>query len=96
VPPLAQKVVTNKCQVKSLNRAGDYDPQAFSDAQWAQMQALSPDGVCDLSKPGIGQQPRIPWLPYHGGAVNVVYDDTALPPVPARSGSGWTSPVSAP
>ncbi|MEW6166717.1 MAG: DUF6351 family protein [Pseudomonadota bacterium] len=84
---------TNKCQLKPLNRAEDYGPQAFSDAQWAQMQALFPDGVCDFSQPGVSQQPTIPWLTYQDGAGNVVYGGTALPPAPTGSGSGWASPA---
>ena len=43
----------NKCQLKPLNRSDDYGPIAFTDAQWARMQTIFPDGVCDFSKPGV-------------------------------------------
>ena len=54
-----------------------------------------PTGVCDFSKPGVGQQPTIPWQTYQndseGGAV--AYGGKALGAAPAGSGEGWTSPA---
>ena len=47
---------TNKCRLKPLDRDANYGPFPFTDAQWAQMQAIFPDGVCDFSKPGVDQQ----------------------------------------
>ena len=38
-----------------------------SDAEWAQLQATFPGGVCDWSKPGVNQQPSTPWLTFAGG-----------------------------
>ena len=55
-----------KCRLKPLDRA-DYAPLAFSDAQWAQLQQAFPTGVCDYSKPAVGQQPSIPWLTFADG-----------------------------
>jgi hypothetical protein len=52
-----------KCQVKPLNRA-DYGSVKFTDAEWAQMQSAFPTGVCDWSKPGVGQTKTIPWRTY--------------------------------
>ena len=43
-----------KCQRRPPRR-GDYDV-AFSDAQWARLQAIFPSGVCDWSKRGYEQQ----------------------------------------
>ena len=55
-----------KCQLKTLNRA-DYNV-TFTDAQWARIQQTFPSGVCDFSKPGVGQQPPIaPWLTFSSG-----------------------------
>src|SRR6202035_901165 len=51
---------TNKCQLKPLSRS-DYAGITFTDAQWAQLQKTFPGGVCDFSKPGVDQQPTIPW-----------------------------------
>jgi Tannase-like family of unknown function (DUF6351) len=83
----------NKCQLKPLSRSENYGLIPFTDAQWARLQALFPDGVCDFSKPGVDQQRTIPWQTYQnereGGAV--VYGGTALRPAPAGSGEGWTS-----
>lgn len=44
---------TNKCQRKPFDRADDYGPLGLDDAQWATMQAIFPDGVCDFTKPGV-------------------------------------------
>jgi hypothetical protein len=44
-----------KCQLKPLNVA-EYAPQTLSESQLARLQAVFPTGVCDWSKPGVGQQ----------------------------------------
>ncbi len=55
-----------KCQLRPHLRA-DYYPIQFSDAQWAALEAVFPDGVCDYSEPGVGSGPTIPWLTYAAG-----------------------------
>lgn len=82
---------TNKCQLKPLDRTDNYGPLGLNDAQWARMQTLFPDGVCDFSKPGVSQQPTIPWQTYQESDGRVIYGGRALPPAPAKSGSGWAS-----
>jgi hypothetical protein len=54
-----------KCQLRALNRA-DYKV-TFTDAQWGQLQAVFPHGVCDWTRPSVGYQPSIPWMTYAGG-----------------------------
>lgn len=55
-----------KCHLKPLDR-DDYKV-TFTAAQWAQLQQTFPTGVCDFSKPGVGQQPPIaPWLTFSAG-----------------------------
>ncbi len=55
-----------KCQLKPLNRV-DYNV-TFSDAQWARLLQVFSQGVCDFSKPGVGQQPpTAPWLTFSSG-----------------------------
>ncbi|MBK8315611.1 MAG: hypothetical protein IPL01_17025 [Acidobacteria bacterium] len=51
--PLTNDII--KCQLKPVNFAG-YKVK-FTDAQKARMTALYSAGVCDLSKPGVGQGP---------------------------------------
>ncbi|MFN0124874.1 MAG: DUF6351 family protein [Blastocatellia bacterium] len=51
--PLTNDVV--KCQLKPVNYAAY--KTTFSEAQKARMAALFPAGVCDFSKPGVGQGP---------------------------------------
>ncbi|MBP2350924.1 hypothetical protein JOF29_002007 [Kribbella aluminosa] len=43
-----------KCQLVPPVRS---EYPKFTDAQWDQLQAIFPDGVCDWSKPGVDQQP---------------------------------------
>jgi hypothetical protein len=72
---------TNKCRLKPLNRA-DYGSVQFTDAQWAQLQATFPDGVCDFTKRGVDQQGAIPWQTYQDAAGKVVYGGRPLGPTP--------------
>lgn len=51
--PLANDVV--KCRLKPINYA-DYKVN-FTEAQKARHRAVFPEGVCDFSKPGVGQGP---------------------------------------
>ena len=69
-----------KCQLKPL-RADDYSVK-FTAAQWARLQKAFPTGVCDYSKPGVGQQPTIPWLTYQDASGGVVYGGAPLGPAP--------------
>jgi hypothetical protein len=84
----------NKCALVPLNR-GSYKV-GFTNAQWAALQKAFPTGVCDYSKPGVSQQPTVPWLTYQTPAGKVIYGGRALgaPPVsvpfgpPARKRGG--------
>lgn len=83
----------NKCQLKPLNRSDNYGPVPLTDAQWAQMQQIFPNGVCDFSKPGVDQAPTVAWLSYQDAQGNVVYGGQMLPTAPANSGGGWAGPA---
>ena len=72
--PLAENIL--KCQLKPLNRA-DYLPVVFSSDLQARLEAVFPGGVCDWSKPGIGQQPPVSPLDFAQGPGGV-----PLPPAP--------------
>ena len=73
---------TNKCQLKPLRRA-DYPVLVrFTAAQWAQLQATFPTGVCDYTKPGVSQQPAIAWLTYQDREGGVVFGGQPLGPPP--------------
>jgi hypothetical protein len=52
--PLAENIL--KCQLKPID-AADYAPAALSASQLSRLQAVFTTGVCDWSKPGVGQQP---------------------------------------
>jgi hypothetical protein len=54
-----------KCQLKPLSRS-DY-AVAFTDDQWARLQATFPTGVCDWTKPSVDAQPSVPWLTFAAG-----------------------------
>ena len=70
----------NKCQLKPLNRS-DY-ALPFTDDEWAQLQKIFPLGVCDYSKPGVGQQHTIPWLTYQDARGKVIYGGRPLGAAP--------------
>lgn len=71
-----------KCQLKPLNGA-DYAPVAFSPAQLARLQAVFAGGVCDWSKPGVGQQEAISPLTFAAGP-----GGQPLPPAPVSGSVG--------
>ena len=71
---------TNKCRRGPLKR-GDYGVQ-FTDAQWAELRATFPEGVCDFSKPGVGQQDTIAWQTYQRRNGDVIYGGRPLGPAP--------------
>jgi Tannase-like family of unknown function (DUF6351) len=73
----------NKCTLVPLNRSSD--KVSFTDAQWAQMKAIFPTGVCDYSEPGVSQQPTIPWQTYQTAQGKVIYGGRALGPAPVSA-----------
>jgi hypothetical protein len=56
-----------KCQLKPLV-ASDYAPVTFTAAQLSRLQAVFSSGVCDWSKPGVGQQVPVSPLDFSTGA----------------------------
>jgi Tannase-like family of unknown function (DUF6351) len=61
--PLASDVL--QCQLQPLRRS--QFTVTFTAAEWASLQRTFPRGVCNWSKPGVGQQSTIPWLSYQSG-----------------------------
>jgi hypothetical protein len=76
--PLTENIL--KCQLKPLDPA-DYVPVVLSATQLARLQAVFPGGVCDWSKPGVGQQDTISPLTFAAGPGGV-----PLPPAPVSQG----------
>jgi uncharacterized tannase-like protein DUF6351 len=62
--PLTENIL--KCQLKPLNTA-DYLPAVLSPDQLARLNAVFPGGVCDWSKPGVGQEEAISPLTFVDG-----------------------------
>jgi hypothetical protein len=54
-----------RCQLKPLRRS-DYNVQ-FTPDEWTSLQKAFPSGVCDWSKPGVDEQPSIPWMTFADG-----------------------------
>lgn len=64
-----------KCQLKPLNPS-DYRV-IFTLAQWNRLKAAFPDGVCDWTQAGVGQQPLAgTWLSFGPSPVNLLFDIT--------------------
>lgn len=61
--PLTSDIM--KCQLKPLN-LGDYRVN-FTATQWSRLNAVFPNGVCDYSKPGVGQVEPQPWQTFMDG-----------------------------
>lgn len=67
-----------KCQLKPVSQA-DYTV-ALSPAQLAQLASIFPQGVCDWSKPGLGQSQIVQtWASFGPSPVNLVFDISANP-----------------
>lgn len=62
--PLAEDVL--KCRLRPLD-AADLPGVAFTAGQWERLRNAFPDGVCDWSRPGVGQAPATPWMTYGAG-----------------------------
>ncbi len=74
---------TNKCRLKPLDRNDPaYGSASFTDAEWSQLQAVFPKGVCDFSKPGIDQQGTAAWQTYQRRNGKVIYGGKKLGPAP--------------
>jgi hypothetical protein len=72
-----------KCQLKSINTA-DYLPVTFTAEQLNRLYATFPDGVCDWSRPGVGQQPARSPLTFVAGP-----GGQRLPPAPDSREPWW-------
>lgn len=87
--------LTNKCQLKPVDPA-DYPVNALdsiltSEGFAQQVAEIFPDGVCDYSKPPVGEVPTLTWLQY--GDDSTV--KTGGEPLPTTTGrvQGWASPA---
>ena len=54
---------TLKCQLQPLEDF-DYGDVTFTDEQWATLQEVFPDGVCDYSRGGVEATGTVAWLDY--------------------------------
>ena len=70
-----------KCRLKPINTA-DYLPANLTAQQLVRLYAVFPDGVCDWSKPGVGQQPAVSPLTFAAGP-----GGRRLPHAPTSQGS---------
>ena len=68
--PLAANVL--KCQLKPVDPK-DY-PASFTAADLQRLRAIFPGGVCDWSKPGVGQTAVVPWASFGPAPENLVFD----------------------
>jgi hypothetical protein len=77
--PQAENIL--KCQLKPLV-AADYTGIVFTPAQLQRLNTLFPNGVCDWSKPGVGQQDPVSPMTFQAGPGGV-----PLGPPPVSSGA---------
>ncbi|KPQ01538.1 DUF6351 family protein [Marinobacter sp. HL-58] len=87
--------LNNKCQLKPVDPAdypvnilnGVYTSEGFA----KKVAEIFPDGVCDYTKPPVGQGPTLTWLQY-GNEESVVTGGEPLPTLDGQV-SGWASPA---
>jgi hypothetical protein len=70
-----------KCRLQPLRRDA-YAGVTFTDDEWAQLVETFPTGVCDWSKPGVGQQRNVAWLAYQDAKGRVIYGGRPMGPAP--------------
>jgi hypothetical protein len=70
-----------KCRLKPLVNS-HYGLPGLSADQFARLKKVFPRGVCDWSKPGIGQQPVQAWQTYADAKGKVVYGGKQMPAAP--------------
>ena len=88
--PVANDVVA--CRKRPLERSDfDFMLVGFSESEWARLERLFASGVCDWSRPGVGQQATETWLTYDGRRGGVAYGGRPLDAAPRRSGWGLMS-----
>ncbi|MDR2154966.1 MAG: DUF6351 family protein [Burkholderiaceae bacterium] len=73
--PQAENIL--KCQLKPLAQS-DYAANTFTEPQWTRLRAVFPGGVCDWSKPGVGQQTAISPLTFKAGPGGVALPDAPV------------------
>lgn len=71
-----------KCQLTPLNPA-DYPAGRFSAAQWTRLNGVFAGGVCDWSRPGVGQQEALSPVTFAAGP-----GGQPLPPAPSAVARG--------
>ena len=71
--PLADDIA--KCQLKPLVMS-DYPGITFTPTQWIALQLTFPKGVCDWTKPGIGQQASKAWQSFGPAPKDLLFDIT--------------------
>ncbi len=81
--PLAADILM--CQLTPPQRR---DYPSFTDADFARLQTIFPNGVCDWSKPGEGQANVVPWASFGPAPENLVF---AMGPGLPSSGAGGMS-----
>ena len=71
-----------QCRLKKLHRnSPDYGSSTFTDEQWARLEAVFPDGVCNWTHRGTDQVSSVPWLTYKNGPGG---EPLGKPPASAR------------
>jgi hypothetical protein len=63
--PLRENIL--KCQLRAIDRAEYGGADALTQAQFDRLKAAFPDGVCDFTKPGVGQAPAEGPLTFEAG-----------------------------
>ena len=63
----------------------------LTEAQLQELADIFPNGTCDFSVPGVGQQGTVPWQTYQDEIGEVIYGGQGLAQTADGSGAGWMS-----
>lgn len=77
-----------KCRLKPLSRT-EHAQQGlvFTDDQWQRLAATFPEGVCDWTRPGVGQRaPLGSWVSLSGGQPHLLGPEPVARPLAAAAG----------
>lgn len=76
--PLDESII--KCQLKSPDPA-DFGAVAFTPDEWVELGQIFAEGVCDWSKPAVGQVPARTWVTFGDSTLIPGGTDMGPPPV---------------
>ena len=74
----------NECQLQPLTKKTD-PTKSFTAEQLTELKSAFPNGVCKYSRPGVEQQPTIPWMTYQTASGELITGGEPMGAAPAST-----------